>query len=149
MKYETAHAEETDIAAGREMTFPDGLPGFPDRTRFAVISDEETWPFFHLQSLEDANLCLLTVDPFAFFPDYSIELPDAVVDALHITSPADVWVLSVVVIAEDFKQSTVNLQAPVVINHVKGLGRQVILNDPNYAVKQPLFSERAREGRTR
>lgn len=144
MKHETVFTGVSDIPAEQQIIFPEGLPGLPDRTRFAVLFDEENYPFYYLQSLEDANLCFVTVDPFAFFPDYDFKLPDAVVKQLEISSPEDLSIKNIVVIADDFKQSTVNLQAPVVINHRKRLARQVILNHPEYAVKQRLFP--AQEG---
>lgn len=149
MKHQTAHMGEVDIADEEQIVFPAGLPGLPDYTRFAVLFDEGTWPFYYLQSLEDASLCLLTVEPFAFFPDYDFELPDSVVEQLQITSPDDIWVRNIVVVADDFKQSTVNLQAPVIINHQRRLGRQVILNHPDYAVKHALFPKQAAESGNR
>lgn len=146
MKQKTAYLGEIEIPAHKQIVFPDGLPGLPDRTRFAVLFDEESLPFYYLQSLEDAELCFLTIDPFVFFPDYDFELPEAVVRQLAITSPEDVTVRNIVVVGDDFKQSTVNMQAPVVINTRKGLGRQVILNHPVYRVKQALFAEQQLEG---
>lgn len=130
-----------DHSGEQAMTFPAGLPGLSDYTRFVLLSHEETWPFYPLQSLEDAQLCFLTVDPFAFFPDYDFKLSEAVVQQLQITSMDDVWVRNIVVVADDFKQSTVNLQAPLIMNHRIRLGRQVILNDPDLAIKEPLFTE--------
>ena len=143
MNDQTAYMGEVDIPDDDQIVFPAGLPGWPDRTRFAVLFHEEMWPFYHLQSLEEAQLCFLTVDPFAFFRDYDFQLPEAIVEQLEIHSPEDIWVRNIVVVAEDFRQSTVNLQAPVVINHRRRLGRQVILNDSRYAVKHPLFSKQA------
>lgn len=145
MKHQTVYMGEVDIPDEEQIVFPAGLPGLPDCTRFTILFEEEMWPFYYLQSLEDPDLCFLTVDPFAFFSDYDFELPEAVVKQLAITSPDDIWVRNIVVVTDDFTQSTVNLQAPVVINHRRRLGRQVILNHPDYAVKQALFPKQAAE----
>lgn len=139
MRQSAVDISDLDLSEDEAMIFPAGLPGLSDYTRYALLSDEETWPFYHLQSLENAQLCFLTVDPFAFFPDYDFELSEAVVKQLQLTSMDDVWVRNIVVVADDFKQSTVNLQAPLIMNHRTRIGRQVILNDPSLAIKEPLF----------
>lgn len=139
---------EMDIPEQQQIDFPDGLPGLPDRKRYAVLFREETLPYYYLQSLEDPDLCFLTVDPFVFFPDYDFELPDPVVEQLHIESPADIWVRNIVVVREDFARSTVNLQAPLIMNHRMRVGRQVILNHPDYAIRHPLFPHVKKESRS-
>ena len=55
----------------------------------------------------------------------------------------DCWVL--MVIGETFRDSTVNLKSPVIINHETNLGVQVIL-DQDYPIRQPIFSRGERDG---
>ena len=49
--------------------------------------------------------------------------------------------LTIVTLHENFKDSTSNLLAPIVINLLGKKGRQIVLNDSIYATKHRLFPE--------
>ena len=53
-------------------TFPRGLLGFPDHTRFALIQTGEENYFFWLQSVDEPNLAFVVTDPSIFFKDYEV-----------------------------------------------------------------------------
>ena len=55
----------------------------------------------------------------------------------------DCWVL--MVIGETFRDSTVNLKSPVIINHKTNLAVQVIL-DQDYPIRQAIFGQGERDG---
>ena len=58
----------------RVMTFPNGLLGFPEHTRFALIQTGEENYFFWLQSVDDPNLAFVVTDPTIFFKDYDVPI---------------------------------------------------------------------------
>jgi flagellar assembly factor FliW len=123
------------------ITFPKGLPGFDTYTRFTLfpLSDQEELPFYFLQSVEEGDLGFLVLNPFQFFPDYELKLDDDVVEQLHIEKPEDVLVLTTVTVPDTLQRATTNLKAPLVINVPKRLAKQVVLENRNYLIKQPLF----------
>lgn len=133
------HAAE--IKTKSEIHFQDGLPGLPDFHTFEVLKLDADSPFYLLQSLQKEDLVFLAVQPFDFFADYDFTLTDWAVEKLELADPGDAAVLSIVTVKGDIQKATVNLQAPVVINQQKGKAAQVILNDPRYAVRQPLFTQ--------
>ena len=51
----------------------------------------------------------------------------------------DCWVIAV--IGDTFRESTVNLKSPIIINHKTNLGMQVIL-DQDYPIRQPIFDSK-------
>ena len=57
---------------------------------------------------------------------------------LEIELEEDVVKLVVAVIPEDPLQTTVNLKAPIIINHQRMAGKQVVLTDSDYHTHQPL-----------
>jgi flagellar assembly factor FliW len=123
------------------LTFPHGMVGFPEYKQFIVHKDADLEPFMWLVSLESADLSFFVVDPFLFFPDYEISL-DKVRCLLNSDAElALIRVYVIVTIHEDFIRSSANLLGPVVINSQTRKGRQLVLDDPRYTTRHPLFSK--------
>ncbi|MGI5911535.1 MAG: flagellar assembly protein FliW [Syntrophomonadaceae bacterium] len=151
MQIKTAFFGELNISANDIIHFPEGLPAFETEKQFILIPLEENSPFFYLQSVKRADLCLLLADPFTFFPGYEVELADTVLKQLEIPEEKPpLIVLSVLTVPGDFKKTTANLMAPVIINIEKKIGLQYIPEKTDYNTKHPLFPEnkkRAEEGK--
>lgn len=141
MQIATRHWGAQEIDEERIVTFEDGLPGFPDCHRFAVLSGEGS-TFLWLQSVEQADVALPMAEAFALFPDYDIELDADDTAALQITDPERVAVFVIITVRGDPLQAKANLLAPVIINTAACLGRQKILAGSAYVVDRPLFPQR-------
>jgi flagellar assembly factor FliW len=124
---------ETDI-----IRFPWGLPGFPNLRRWLALNVDEQNSFVWLQSLDDVNVALPTLDPYFVFEEYDPKLPPYAVAALEIESPIDFTILCVVVVTENAQEMTMNLFAPLVINLRTRTGRQVVLENSGFSVRQPI-----------
>ncbi len=118
------------------IVLPDGLLGFDQCHRFALIPADEVGAYSWLHALDDPTLAFLVVVPGFFFPDYEPELADSDVEALGLTSSEAAQVLTIVTISDD--QVTANLLGPVVLNLDSNVGRQVVLADQGYSVRTPL-----------
>lgn len=141
MKIETKYHGVMEISEVDVVTFPTGIPGFNEEKQFAVIPFSEDGVFQILQSVGTPDLGFVITNPFAFFPDYDFKLEDQTVEALEINVPEDVDVFTVLTVQEPFTRTTANLQAPVVINRKKMLGKQVILTGSPYLTKHKLFQK--------
>ena len=128
-----------DIAEENIIVFEDGLPGFEEYYKFALIPLAEDSPFLVIQSIKDVEIAFTVIEPGNFIKDYQFEISDNVEEELKIETIEDVLVLNIITLNQNIKQSTVNLSAPLVINASENLGRQVILDNPSYKVKQKLF----------
>jgi flagellar assembly factor FliW len=135
---QTLSSGELHIAEEDIYLFPNGIPGFEDETKFAVIAMEEG-PFSYLQSLKNAELSFLVSDPFIFFPEYEFELPDEDTEELEIRD--GILVRCIVTIKEQVEQTTMNLLAPIVLNSINQLGRQTVLHNSPYLTKHLLWSD--------
>jgi len=62
-------------------------------------------------------------------------------EILEASNPGDLVLLSVVTLPEEVRDMTVNLQAPLVINPSKRLGRQVITISQEYSTRHNVFVE--------
>ena len=127
--------EEQDM-----ISFPEGIPGFEDEKIFVVVPADQESLFAYLQSINDPDVCLVLTNPFIFFSDYGVELPDE--ELIRLGNPGAIEriaTFTVVNVAEDFKASTTNLMAPIVINTDKKIGLQFIPTSSDYTTKHQLF----------
>jgi len=134
---------ELEIEARDTITLVQGMPGFESFTRYGIIKIDEEGPFRIMQCLEEAGVSFVLTNPFHFFPDYDIQLPETVQEELEIRSPKDVEVWTIVSIQNQVGDATVNLMAPLILNRNKQTGKQVILNDSGYHVRQRLLPEQS------
>ncbi|KMJ58997.1 flagellar assembly protein FliW [Bacillus sp. LL01] len=141
MKIETKYHGLIEVQEKEVVRFPNGLPGFLEENEFTVIPFSEEGTFYILQSLQTPELGFVMTNPFTFYPDYDFNLENQAVDTLELDSPEDVTVFTVLTMADPFHLTTANLQAPVVVNTKKKLGKQVILTGSPYQTKHNLFPE--------
>lgn len=147
MKIQTEQFGELELADNRLLTFERGIPGFEEETKFVLLPADPSGdsPFFFLQSTEHAAISFFMADPFFFLPEYEVKLDDALTGQLKLEDPSDAIVLVTVTPNKQIGDATANLKAPVVINNKQQLGKQIVLNNPNYQVKHPLFQQAARQ----
>ena len=119
-------------------TFPWGLPGFPGLHRWIALNLESQSTFIWLQSVDDVDVALPTIDPWMVFENYDPKLPPYAIDALEIADAGDFAMLCVVVATADAKEMTMNLMAPIVVNLRARRGRQIMLENSPYSVREPI-----------
>jgi flagellar assembly factor FliW len=143
MKFTTVRFGEIEVTEENIISFSKGILGFDEYKRFILFpaDEKQDTPFYFLQSVEEGSLCFFILNTFSFFPDYDIELEDALVTELEVAKPEDVLVFTIVTVQGNLKEATTNLKAPVIINLNKKLARQVVIEKGDYLIKQPLFSE--------
>lgn len=121
--------------------FDKGIPGFPEETKFVILPLTDDEEFGALQSINTPELAFVITNPFNFDKSYGFTLEDHVVDNLEISNQQDVIIYSILTVQEPFDQTTVNLQAPIIINSKNRKAMQVILNDQKYRIRHPIFLE--------
>jgi flagellar assembly factor FliW len=139
MLIHTVNFGDLDIPEDKIITFKEGLPGFPQIRRFAVIELEELAPFQYLQALDDPPIALFIINPFMVDPTYEFRLTDADMEDLNSKNSNELAVYTVATIPEDPGKATLNLMAPIVINDKDRCGKQVILHESKYSVKYSLL----------
>jgi flagellar assembly factor FliW len=120
-----------------QMTRP--IIGFEHLRKYCVIEMEALEPFLCLQSTEDPGVGFIIVNPRVFFPDYSISVNRQELADLNISSVADIETFAIVTCPDDPTEISVNLQGPVLINTRECLGRQMVLVNSEYDVKNLLL----------
>jgi flagellar assembly factor FliW len=127
------------VAEDSILAFPEGVPGFERHRRFALIQDPKLAPFSWLQSLHDPLVGFLVIPPGLLLADYEFDISDPDVELLGLNDPSEATVLSILVVPEDVRAMTANLQAPLIVNPKKRIGKQVILTDERFPMRYPVF----------
>lgn len=134
---------ELSIDPDQIITFPKGIPGFENNTRwklFHEIDDQGNLVggmVVHLLSIDDGDVSLPLTDPALSGFNYSLELTDDEVAELELEDPSDIMVLTILSVKSDAQQNALkkvagniytNISAPILINTKSRIGIQKILS---------------------
>jgi flagellar assembly factor FliW len=146
LRVRTLSFGEIEIPETEILYFKEGLPGFPQHHRFAVLSFDDLKPFEYLQAIDEPPVALPVINPFLVLAEYHMELSDSDLAELASPDPAELMVYVVATVPEDPWKATVNLFAPIVVNGKSRCGRQFFLHDSGYSVRHPLLKPQADGG---
>ena len=142
MKISTKLFGEIEISEDKILTFQDGIIGFPELKRFALLHDEERGTeagIRFLQSLDEPGFAMPVMNPLIVKPDYDPEVDDELLAGAGKITEDNLLVLVTVSIPSDLTQMSVNLQGPFVINIEEHKACQIIVESGNYPVKFPIY----------
>ena len=131
------------IDDGAALRFPGGVAGLSHLEWFAILKRRADSVFLWLQSLDDPDVALPIVLPWAFHWDYEIELPDADLRLLGVSSADQLSIYCLVDVGDEMRSATVDLAAPLVINDETHVGRQLRHAGGGYSSRDPLFGDEA------
>jgi flagellar assembly factor FliW len=127
-----------------ELAFATGLPGFPGERRFALVRwGASEGPYSLMVDPGNPAVRFLVMPPYVFFPDYVVDLDDAIAAKVHLEKPEDCLLLVIVTLGTTPDEATANLLGPVVINLETREGVQAVLAESGYSTQVPLRSTSA------
>ncbi len=132
---------EVQIDEKTIIEFPNGIIGFEDAKRYALLSPlgEEKFPMW-LQSVDGKEPCFVVYDPMQIYPDYKFEISDEEQKLIKADNDTPYRCLTVAIVPDDYRKTTINLRCPIVMNTRDNIAAQVILPDP-YEFKAPVYEE--------
>ncbi len=142
MKIKTKFFGEIEISDDKIITFENGIIGFPELRRFALLHDEEKGVdvgIRFLQSVEEPGFSMPVMNPLVVKPDYDPEVEDELLASAGNLNGENMLVLVSVSIPGDLTKMSVNLQGPFIINAEEHKGCQVIVENGGYPVKFPIY----------
>lgn len=147
MNIQSKYVGEIDIEEQDIFSFEKGLPAFESETQFVLLPFGQDQVFQILQSVKSPEVAFVVASPFSLFQDYQVKLPESLQEQLMIQKEDDVAIFTILTLKEPFKDTTANLQAPVIFNVKEKKGKQLLLNDSPYERKHRIFpKELAEEG---
>lgn len=133
---------EVELADEKVLEFPNGLIGFENYKKFAIMYDEESkgktrisW----LQSLEEPLLALPVIDPLAIVEEYIPVIEDELLETLGNPADEDLLFLLAMTVPSDMTKVTANMKAPIIINAATKKGVQLIVENEDYPVKFSVY----------
>lgn len=139
MSFQTRLFGFIDVPEEKVIRFRDGIPGLECMRRSILIKDEKTLPFYWLQSLEDGDTYLPVISPFIIDETYTASVEDSTLEELELGHEEDLLVVVVAVIPQEVMKMTANMAAPLVINIGKNIGKQIILENPEWQMRHPIY----------
>lgn len=107
--------------------FSEGLIGFPELRRAVLIPLDEYAPFCWLASLDDERVRFIVVNPRQVFNDYDTGFEDEPLQPM-----------AIVKISSDWRETTVNLRAPIFVNAETRRAAQIVLDRTSYRLAETL-----------
>jgi flagellar assembly factor FliW len=130
---------ELDIAEDQLLEFPHGMPGFSEEKKFAFMEYQPDSPFYFLQSVADADLTFLMIDPFRFFNDYEFAMDDELLAEIGLSDENPPLVFNIASVKDTLENMTVNLAAPVLVNFRDRKAVQLVIEKTEFPMRYPLF----------
>ncbi|MGE5343864.1 MAG: flagellar assembly protein FliW [Candidatus Omnitrophota bacterium] len=130
-----------EYTAENVIHFEEGLIGISEKKNFILIEKEDFKPFGYLQSVDDGAFILIVINPLLVVDDYefSIFMDDMDAVGVNENDPDGFSLLAIVIFSKQVENITVNLKAPILINIHTKKAKQVILQNDDYSVEEPLI----------
>lgn len=129
---------EITVEDSEVLEFARPIYGFEQLRRFVLLSDESVGKdLVWLQSIEDAQICFILVNPLVSLPGYAPHISADIEIALGKGGLVP-WCIAI--IAPDFKESTINLKSPIIINPFTKLAAQIVLEE-DYPIRQRILPQ--------
>ena len=129
-----------NVSAETLLTFPSGLLGFPEWSRYVILDHDTDAPFKWLHCVEEASLAFVVIDPVLFNPKYQVSISS---EARVEVEGSETDELSLAVIltipSSDPSAVTANLRGPLLMNPRTRLCKQLVLTE-DYPTRYPVFS---------
>lgn len=142
MKFNTRLFGEVDIAEDKVLCFDNGIIGLENLKKFTLIYDsekEEAGRIIWLQSLEEAAYALPVLNPNNVIKDYNPIVDNELLEPLGEFKDDELMIFVTIRVPENIKDMTANLKAPVIINTGNMKACQVVAQNDEYLVKQPVY----------
>ncbi|MBU1690151.1 MAG: flagellar assembly protein FliW [Gammaproteobacteria bacterium] len=132
MKFHSIQFGTQEIDPESILTFPKGMPGFENCTRYKLFHEDKEQPVVHwLQSIDDPSVAFSVVDPAVFGLNYEFVLSDEEEQLLKMESVDDIAVFLIAYKQQPDAGSKTNINAningPIVLNTRARIGMQKVL----------------------
>lgn len=142
MKLKTARFGEVEIEESRIFDFVLPVIGFDQYQKYVIIDQNKDSLFKWLQCVQEPSLAFPIISVSSLDIDYTIDLPDNVVEKLGIESIESLLIMNITSIPQNNpKGTTINLLAPLIFNIDTNLAGQIVLSGSGYNISFPMFKE--------
>jgi flagellar assembly factor FliW len=141
MQVQTTRFGSIQVSEGDIVTFNEGLLGFSELRRFVLLDDPNDEIFAWLQSCEKPAIAFPILEPELFSDKFGPTITKGDLQAIGLTGKEGMRLFTIITIPEDPTQMTANLKAPIAVNISSRLAKQVVVQENDYQIKFPIFTE--------
>jgi flagellar assembly factor FliW len=141
MQVQTTRFGNIQINESDLIKFNEGLLGFGDLRKFVLLDDPNDEIFAWLQSCEKPAVAFPILEPELFAADYKPTLTKNDLISIGLEDRSRMRIFNIVTIPDDVTQMTANMKAPVVINVKDRVAKQVVVQENDLQIKNPIFIE--------
>ncbi len=141
MKVKTSRFGEIEVPDESLITFPDGIIGFRDATRFVIFECGDDGIFKWLQSCDKPELAFVICEASLIKPDYQVMIGEKEREVLKLDNLEDGAVCLILIIPDNPQEATANLLGPIVMNSESRIGMQLVLVNPDYSARYRIFEQ--------
>ena len=144
MEFVTKLFGKINVDDGKIIEFPEGILGFPELKKFALMYDNENntaGGLNFLVSIEEPAFMLPVVPALIVEPGYSPKFSEDIEASIGKLTEENALVLVTMTIPSDVTKMTVNLNAPIVVNIDTNKGIQSVVANDEYDVKCPIYDK--------
>lgn len=136
MKVNTKFFGEIEVSEKDIITFDQPVFGFEDKKRYVFMMDDSlSGEFIWLQCIDDSTLCFVLANPNTLNENYSPTFSEEISSVIG-KGTYEMWL--VMVVADNFGESTVNLKSPIIVNLDERRAAQMIAEE-DYTIRYRLF----------
>ncbi len=122
------------------LLFSSGIIGFEEHRHWVLLDDDSNGAVAWLQSLSDSDVALPLVSPRRFVPGYRVRITRGQLTPLELAVLDHAFVL--VTLSYNDCGPTINLQAPIVVNLDRRIGRQLVTSTAE-SIQEAILGESA------
>lgn len=130
---------EVSITEDQVYSFEQGVIGLPEITSYALLPFADS-DLFILQSLKD-DISFILVPAIKVDRELAFQIDEDTVSLLGVQDPNEIATMLIVHVIDELP--FVNCKAPILIVPETQKGCQFVINDANYAVREPLVMKGA------
>ena len=120
--------------------FPGGLPGFENARKFIIMSVPEHQPFHWMECVDEGNtIRFAIINPLSFRPDYQPKIKKEELASLDIHDSKELLLYVIVTLRAPLMESTANLMGPLFINIRDKVGKQIIIENDAYSLRERII----------
>jgi flagellar assembly factor FliW len=128
-----------NVPAEALLTFPSGLLGFSDWTRYVILDHDTDAPFKWLHCAEEASLAFVIIDPSLFNAHYQVTISPEARGEVEGNETDELGLAVILTIPSDDPSAvTANLRGPLLMNPRTRLCKQLVLSE-DYPTRYPVF----------
>lgn len=143
MLVKTKYFGEIDLDEEKVLNFNNGIIGFADYKRYAILYDLDkkgktyiSW----LQSLDEPGLALPVINPFIVKDNYAPIVNEELLTQLGELNHNNISIFLAITIPKGhIEDMTANLKAPFIINADTKKGYQIIVENEDYQIKYKIY----------